>query len=298
MQMIAPRIQFGDTIGICTISHVAEKDEYQYIIDGIRRKGFQVKEAEHLYSDTYGYLATPQERAADFNQLIADPEVKLIFFGGGEGSNEILPLIDYDNIRKNPKMILSFSDGTTVLDAIWSKTCMETYYGQCPSFFVDISSYDESNFVQHLVRGDVKRHISNSEWKVQWEGKGSGILIGGYSRNFAMLLNTPYFQYDKDESYLLFIEDHEMFGDIAYVSAMLTHIEQSGIMENVRGLLFGNYSDQSKPMLYNRLKRIGEHYQIPTVYCDDFGHGSNHAILPIGHRAVLNTSDCSLSYLC
>ena len=120
--MKAPALRPGGTIGICSPSHIAEYWDYQNIINAIRSKGFQVREADNLYKDTYGYLATPQERAADFNQLIADPEVELILFGGGEGANELLPYIDFENIKRHPKRIVSYSDGTFLLNLILYQT--------------------------------------------------------------------------------------------------------------------------------------------------------------------------------
>lgn len=294
--MIPQRLKLGDTIGICTPSHVANREEYKITIENIKKKGFKVREADNLYADTYGYLATPEERASDFNQLIVDKEVKLILFGGGEGSNELLPLLDYEAIKANPKLICGFSDGTTILNTIWCKTGLVTYYGQAPYLFDDLTTYDDKQFKMWHMDGTVKEHLSNSPWHVQNIGIGEGILIGGYSRNFALLQGTQYFNYDKNMDYLLFIEDHEMFGGVDYVSAMLSHIEQSGIMECVNGLIFGNYSDTLNELLLGRLKRLGEQYQIPVVYCDDFGHGRNHAIFPIGRKAILDTEVCKLMY--
>lgn len=295
--MIAPCLKPNGTVGICTPSHVAKYEEYQATIKAIRSRGFQVFEADNLYKATYGYLATPEERAADFNQLIRNPEVELVLFGGGEGSNELLPYIDFESIKQNPKRICSFSDGTTILDAVYAKTGLETYYGQAPYLFDDFQDYDYENFQKHLVQGDAKVHIPNSEWKAQTIGTAEGILIGGYARNFAMLLGNRYFPINHDEKYLLFIEDHKMFGGVDYVSAMLSHIEQTDFIDCVTGLIFGHYAERSYPELLNRLKRFGERYHIPVVYCDDFGHGTNHAILPIGRRAQLDTGAGILRYL-
>ena len=175
-------------------------------------------------------------------------------------------------------------------------TGLETYYGQSPSLFPDISAYDEEQFRKHLVEGDIKKHIPNSPWQVQTAGAGTGILVGGYARNVALMLGSRYFPIDRDRKYILFIEDHEQFGGVAYVSAMLTHIELSGFMGSVTGLIFGNYSDEPHPELLARLKRLGERYGIPVVYCDDFGHGSNHAIFPIGRTATLDTGKPELVY--
>lgn len=287
--MKAPALRPGGTIGICSPSHIAEYWDYQNIINAIRSKGFQVREADNLYKDTYGYLATPQERAADFNQLIADPEVELILFGGGEGANELLPYIDFENIKRHPKRIVSYSDGTFLLNPIWAQTGLETYYGQAPHNFLDMTWYDEKHFFGHMVYDCMREHVANSEWKVQTHGRAEGILIGGYARNFAMILGSKYMPVDYAQKYILFVEDHESFGGVDYVSAMLTHIEQDPFMDCVTGVIFGNYSGNENWQLLWRLQRLGEERQIPVVYCDDFGHGWNHAIMPIGRKASLDT---------
>ncbi len=284
------------TIGICSPSHLADREEFRHILSEIRKRGFKVREADNLYKDTYGYLAAPKERADDFNQLAADPDVDLIFFGGGEGGNELLPFIDYDLIRKNPKQICSYSDGTTLLNAVWALTGLETYYGQTPYLFKNITQYDEMQFRSHIVNAEAKEHISNSMWQVQAEGKARGILVGGYARNFALLLGGRYFPIDLKKKYILFIEDADNFG-VGYISAMLSHIEQHEFMQSVTGVIFGHSFEKGHKLLLERLKRLGEQYQIPVVYCDDFGHGVNHAILPIGRMAELDTEKNRLLYL-
>ena len=295
--MKAPCLNQGGVIGICSPSHIAHYWDYQNTLNCIREKGFRVKEANNLYKNTYGYSATPKERADDFNQLISDPEVELILFGGGEGANELLPYIDFENIKRNPKRICSYSDGTFLLNPIWAKTGLETYYGFAPHNFINMTDYDAKNFWGHIVYDCVKEHTPNSEWKVQTTGIGEGILIGGYARNFALILGNKYFPWDPNEKYILFIEDHESFGGIDYVSAMLTHIEQDKIMNQVTGVIFGNYSGTEQPYLLWRLKRLGEKHRIPVVYCDDFGHGWNHAIIPLGRKARIDTWQNKLFYL-
>jgi muramoyltetrapeptide carboxypeptidase len=85
-----PKLNLGDTIGIPCLSHVAEPVQYKSIIDTITRLWFKVKLGEHAYSDTYGYAASAEERGADFNMLIADPDVKMIIFGGGKSSGILI----------------------------------------------------------------------------------------------------------------------------------------------------------------------------------------------------------------
>ena len=112
----------GDVIGVASPSHIATPEGYASVFEAIERMGFQVRAADNLYSAEWGYAASAEARAADINQLIHDPAVKMIFFGGGEGADDLLPLIDYEAARSNPKLWLSYSDGTSILNTIHSKT--------------------------------------------------------------------------------------------------------------------------------------------------------------------------------
>ncbi len=286
--MIADRINYGDTIGLVSPSHIAEPHRYERIISALESAGFKVKTGKNLYKNTYGYSATELERAEDFNDMFSDDDVKMVFFGGGEGGNEILPYIDFENIAGHPKIVCSYSDGTTILNAIYSKTGLITYYGQAPGIFEDLRYYDHMQFSSHFIDGYTGVFTSNSKWKTINKGVCEGILIGGYTRNFALLTGSAYFSYDDRQKYILFLEDHEKFCEINEVSSYIAHIEQSSFVRNVAGLIFGHYSTTPYPELFRRLERFGKKYNVPVAYCDDFGHGADHAILPIGSTARLD----------
>ncbi len=293
--MIANRLESGDTIGIVCPSHIASPEKYERNISVLEALGFRIKCGENMYRNTYGYLASEQERADDFNAMACDAQVKMVLFGGGEGGNELLPYLDYGAIQKNPKVYCSYSDGTTILNAIHSRTGLVTYYGQAPGTFYDLRHYDymqfESNFVQ------AKRTFTTGEkWHTLCGGRCEGVLIGGYTRNFALLQGNRYFSFDASKQYILFLEDHEKFSDIAAVSSYISHIEQSELIHRISGLLFGHYSGTTFPELLNRLERFGRRYQLPVVYCNDFGHGVSHGILPIGIPATLDADQQTLCY--
>lgn len=294
--MLADKLRKGDTIGIISPSHVATVERYEGMIFGLESLGFRVKLGANLYKDTYGYLASERERADDLNQMVLDDEVRMILFGGGEGGNELLPLIDYENIKKHPKIFCSYSDGTTILQAIHAKTGLVTYYGQSPGIFSDLRHYDYVQFESHFCRSRVDRFVSNGKWTLCHGGACEGILTGGYTRNFALLLGGDYFRYDADRKYLLFLEDHEKFSNVGTISAYLSHIEQSPFIRTVSGLLFGHYAVAKSPELLGRLGRFGDRHGVPVVYCDDFGHGVNHAILPIGVTARLDADAATMDF--
>lgn len=287
--MIPKRLTYGDTIGVVSPSHVAERERYRPMLEGLRKLGFHVKEGKNLYRDTYGYLASEQERADDINAMVQDGKVRMILFGGGEGGNEVLPLLDYAAIAQHPKIFLSYSDGTSILNAIYTRTGLETYYGQTPGIFSAIQPYDEAQFRAHFLEGGVTRLTPNSPWITLTEGVGHGTLLGGYLGNLALMAGSAYLPL-QDCRYILFLEDHERFSPIARVSALIAHLEQGGLCDRVAGLLFGHYSSPVNPWLLERLRRFGQRHQVPVAYCDDFGHGDNHAILPIGRRASLDTT--------
>jgi len=180
--ILANRIGRGGTIGIFCPSHVADMERYAPGIAAIERLGFKVKLGANMFKATYGYAAGAEERAEDINALIADDDVQIVLFGGGESAVEILPLIDYDNIRHHPKIFSSYSDGTSILNAIYAQTGLITYYGAGPGEFFDLRYYDYMQFCSHFVEGyEAKRFVSDSKWKTIKGGSCEGVLIGGYA---------------------------------------------------------------------------------------------------------------------
>lgn len=297
MKIIPDRIKKGDTIGIVCPSHIPDRERHIKSEKTLNSLGFKVKFGDNVYKTTYGYLASETERADDFNIMISDSDIKMIIFGGGEGGNEVIPYLDYDNIVRNPKIFCSFSDGTSVLNTIHAMTGLVVYYGQAPGMFNDLRDYDYVNFNAHLIEGNSDSFIKNGDWQVLNGGICEGKLIGGYLRNFTLLFSSNYFKYDVDEKYLVFLEDHKDFSSVAKVSSFISHIEHGKFIDNIAGLIFGHYSENVPVELLQRLERFGKKYDIPVVYTDDFGHGTNHAIFPIGVNAVLDTENKSLEFI-
>jgi len=296
--MQAKRMPPGGTIGIFCPSHVADMERYNAIIDAARRLGFKIKLGDNITKDTYGYAASAKERAADLNALVADDLVQMILFSGGDGAVEILPFVDYENIRRNPKLLGSYSDATPILNAVYSQTGLITYYGFGAGQFFDLRHYDYTQFCSHFIEGyEAKQFVSDSSWKTLRGGRCEGILIGGYSSLFGLMLANKYFKYDKAKKYLLFLEDHEKFSEVGAVSSYLAFIGQSEFMQNVTGLIFGHYCLNAPNDLLCCLERFGARHDIAVVYTDDFGHGTRHAILPIGTYAKLDADNQCMDFM-
>ena len=294
--MQAKRLPPGGTIGIICPSHVADVERYAQISTAIKKLGFAVKFGANIHKDTYGYAASAKERADDLNAFVADESVQMILFSGGESAVEILPHIDYEGIRRTPKLFCSYSDATSTLNAIHAQTGLVTYYGMGAGEFADLRHYNYMQFCSHFVEGHEApgQFESDSDWETICGGTCEGTLIGGYSALFGLMLANKYFGYDKNKKYLLFLEDHEKFSDVGAVSTFLAFIGQSAFMQNVTGLIFGHYGLIAPDNLLSCLERFGELHNIPVVYTDDFGHGTRHAILPIGQKASLDADNQSM----
>lgn len=292
-----PKLNTGDTIGIAAPCYVIKPERLEKAVITLESKGFKIKRSENLYSSAHGYSGTVGERAEDFNALFADKDVKMLFFGGGEVCNEILPYIDYGLIKQNPKIVCSYSDSTTILNAIYSMTGLITFYGASPRTFDNLTDYNYRSFKSRLTSFDTSYERSGA-WQIICGGSCTGRLIGGFLANFALMQNGKCFSIGKGEKYILFIEDHEMFGSPpAAVSKYFSHIEQSGLFENISGLIFGHYSNEKQPLIDKILERLGKRYGIPVVRSEDFGHGVNNAILPIGLPASLDADKQTLNFL-
>jgi len=294
--MFAKRLPKNGTIGIFSPSHVADPARYAAQIAGIECMGFSVKLGGNFYKNTWGYAAAAQERADDFNALIADSSVDAILFNGGNGMAEILPFIDYDAIGRNPKRIGSYSDGTALLNAIHAKTGLVTYYGTAAASFEDLRHYDYMQFCAHFVEGHSAVCFEpNSPRKTVRGGSCEGILVGGYTTLFTMLIANTYAM-PTHQNCILFLESHEKYGPVGMVAEELAFIEQTSFMRRVNGLVFGHYSTEAPQDLLACLERFGNRHNIPVLYTDDFGHGTRHGILHIGVTARLDADKQSIEF--
>ena len=290
------RLKPGDTIGIVAPCLAATPEKNEAGLEGLEQLGFLIKRAPNLYSDTNGYAGSIEERAADFNAMLADPSVNAIMFGGGEVSNELLPYIDYELLRKNPKVVCSYSDATTLLNALQSMSGVVTFYGISPRSFANVSLYNWMNFEGRLIRPHLI-HRKSDQWRMITPGSCEGTLIGGYLENYAALQGLPWYHIDHSEPHLLFIEDHEMFSPPAMVSKWFSNLEHRGVFESVTGLIFGHYSKKDVPEIDQILERIGKKYKIPVVHCEDFGHGTYQSVFPIGVRARMDAAGDDFAFL-
>lgn len=298
--MLAPLLNPGDVIGLAAPSWLTTEESIAPAVAALQSLGYCTRLAPFIFAHGWDYAASPEERAESFNALIRDPDVRMVFFGGGEGADDIVPLLDYEAAHRDPKLYLSYSDGTSILNAIHAKTGLITLYGQTPGRMPDTvnrhpSDYNLRQFTAFTLSRP-KCHTAAASWHPLVPGRAEGMLVGGYLANTIFAAATGQLVPETEEDLVLFVEDNKMFNGIEALSAHIARLEQCGVMPRVRGLLFGHYSVPVDEQVLTRLTRLGEKWRIPIAYCDDFGHGENSAILPIGIRAAMDTGKCTLEY--
>lgn len=295
--MIPSKLKKGDTIGVIAPSNYIEKDDLEYINASIalmEASGFKVKFGKYVFEDTLGYGTSPEKRAADINWAFKDDEVKAVMcVKGGEDSNTTLDYIDYEMIKKHPKIICGFSDNTSILNAIHEKTGLVTYHGPT---FKSLTSWETG----YAYKQFIKTFAENTESLIMGEpedeyttiqaGQATGELVGGNLSLFTKLVCGKYAVNLQDK--ILFLEEFGFEAAPEMVNSNIYYLKQNGVFDRIAGLWIGNYEHPSKVSIEKIIKNaIGDEYKFPIIKSDNFGHIDKKIIIPIGTKAEINTNE-------
>lgn len=295
--MIPSKLKKGDTIGVIAPSSYIEKDDLEYINASIalmEASGFKVKFGKYVFEDTLGYGTSPEKRAADINWAFKDDKVKAIMcVKGGEDSNTTLDYIDYEMIKKHPKIICGFSDNTSILNAIHEKTGLVTYHGPT---FKSLTSWETG----YAYKQFIKTFAENTESLIMGEpedeyttiqaGQATGELVGGNLSLFTKLVCGKYAVNVQDK--ILFLEELGFEAAPEMVNSNIYYLKQNGVFDRIAGLWIGNYEHPSKVSIEKIIKNaIGDEYKFPIIKSDNFGHIDKKIIIPIGTKAEINTNE-------
>lgn len=305
------RLRRGDTVGLIKpAGFLADDLEIQLVMEAVTAMGLVPKAAPHLRS-RFGYLAGPdKERAADINTMYADDSVRAVFaVRGGWGSARLLPYLDFDLIRANPKLLVGFSDTTALHLAFAARVGFATIHGPNAGsswsklswdYFRRLAFYGEAPLYRNPLATEdrlVQRH-----WRTQTitPGKAQGRLLGGNLTVLASLLGTPYLP-DFDGA-ILFLEDVD---EAEYrIDRMLTQLSLAGVLRRVAGVAFGQCTNcrATGPSTggFSVAELLRQHLQplgVPAYQGALFGHVENQFSIPVGVRAEIDASNGTMRIL-
>ena len=308
MTIIKPaRLAKGDVIGIAApASPPKSVAKLSRGIHYLERLGYHVLTGKHV-NDKYGYLAGPDEaRANDLNELFADPRVKAIIAArGGYGANRILPYIDYDLIRRNPKIFVGYSDITALQLAIFKMTGLVTISGPmvATEFGGKFGRQAEEHFWRCLTSTQPLGLLKNPGRKkprTLRTGNSVGQLLGGNLSMITSLLGTSYMP-PVSESVLVLEEVDE---PPYKVDRMLHHLKLAGVFSQCSAVALGDFttcrpSSRKTPSLTipQILNAVFSDGSIPIVTGLHYGHVKGSLTLPFGIPVRLDASKGGLEFL-
>jgi muramoyltetrapeptide carboxypeptidase len=300
-----PKLKKGDIIGVIAPSNpIAYKQEVTYGMKILEGLGFQPKLSPKALEVHGNYQAgTREDRLSDFHQMFAVDEVKGIFCAsGGYSSIQLLQDIDWDLIKKNPKVFLGYSDITTLLNAIYTKTGLITFHSpnveSLDSPRTKGGKYTVENLKQILMKGNPQKYASYTEWKTLKPGRAEGDLIGGNLNVLTSLLGTPY--EPKWDGKILFWE--EVDATIEEIDNYLWRLRVAKVFKKIEGMVVGKITNietmeaeddyrraLDKPLtLENVIQHATEGFNFPILYGVDFGHEVPSITIPIGAEAKID----------
>lgn len=278
----------------------------------LKSLGLEFAFANNTTDENFDMLgsASVEKRASDINQAFADESVKaLITVIGGFNSNEILKYLDYDLIKKNPKIFMGFSDITSLHMALNAKTDLVTYYGPhysslgmlkgCEYTFQnavkmlfeegekELKPSDEWSDDAWFLDQEKREFIKNEGWWQINKGSAQGKIVGGNLCTFILQLGTEFRpKFEKDT--ILFIEDDEM-SNLATFDRNLQALINQPDFENVKGLVIGRFQKASK-ITRQALEFILDKKELknmPIIANIDMGHTTPISTIPLGGSARL-----------
>lgn len=255
----------------------------------MRALGLDARPAPHALA-RHGFLAgTDAERLGDLNDALRDPSVRGIFaLRGGYGTTRILDGIDYDALRRDPKVVLGYSDLTAPLNAMVARSRVVTYHG--PIAASALTPAASTWLHAAIFKDDAIGRLEAPNARTVRGGVARGRLAGGNLSLIVALLGTP-FAIDFDGA-LAFVEEVD---EAPYrVDRMLTHLRASGALHGCVGIVVGEcrQCDIENAAPQGRLahvidERLGD-LGIPVIEGAPIGHIEEQWTLPLGVAAVLD----------
>jgi len=299
------RLQSGDTVGVVTPATATYQEvELDIVRESLEALGLKVKVGEHVMNRRGSLGGQDRDRAADINRFFADRDIRAIVpTRGGWGSARLLPHLDYDLIARNPKILLGYSDITALHTAIHARTGLVTFHGpngggRWDSYSLDwvkriLFSGEAVTFSNPKTTNDrnVLTQIDNRTRTIT-PGRARGRLLGGNLTVLTAILGSPYVPSFDDA--ILFLEDVEE--QWYRIDRMMTQLKIAGILDRLRGFVFGTCTDCStgtgyasltlEEILADHIKPLG----IPAWQGAMIGHGMPQWTLPVGLEVEIDAA--------
>ena len=287
-----PKLNAGDSIGIVAPARKITPGQLEPALSILKSWGLKTRLAENIFSSAHSYLAgTDEERRADLQSMVDDPDVKAIFSArGGYGSTRIIEDIDFSPLKEAPKWIIGFSD-LTAFHLQLACIGIASIHGTMPILFDQPESLESVESIKDILfEGSCNVKMPPDEFNRH--GKSTGEVIGGNLSLIADALNTSS-EPDTAQKILIIEEVDEYFYKL---DRMFTQLRRSGKLKDLAGLLIGHMTDMKNSELdfgetvYQIVRHAVRDYHYPVAFSFPSGHHNPNMAWIHGGKALLEVS--------
>ena len=301
----------GDTIAVIAPAAPATQLEFAAYVKLMERKGYRVISKPGLVGRKEHYLGgTDEERAGEINEYLRDPKVRMIMpVRGGFGVSRILDRIDYDALRRDPKVIAGYSDLTALHLAAARHARVVTFHSPMAmrdlwrenekAYAFPAKSFRQSVFAdQYSVgqKGFVVETPEGHQHSTLVGGRATGRLLGGNLSLVVTLMGTPHALEPKGA--ILFLED---VSEPAYrIDRYLSQLRLGGVLDQVAGVVLGSFTTKEETEEKDTQRVLKEYFgklKVPVVTDYPVGHTPKNATLPHGALVELDADRGTLKVL-
>lgn len=286
-----PFLQKGDTVAIVSTARKNIDDNLKPTIDLLEGWGLKVKLGKTIGLDYYQLAGTDDQRAADFQEQMDNPNIKAIWcVRGGYGTVKIIDKLDFTKFKQNPKWIIGFSD-VTVLHSHLNRMGIESIHGTMP-VSIPRATDEAKNSLCAALFNDKLQYTLDCD-ALNHNGKAKGQLVGG---NLSILYSVLGSESAVDcTDKILFIEDLDEY--LYHVDRMMMNMKRNGCLSGLKGIVVGAMTDMKDneiPWGRNALEIIEDSVKglnIPIIYNFPAGHIRDNRALIFGRTVSIEVTD-------
>ena len=233
-----------------------------------------------IYEKESVFSGTGKERAESLMRFYLNPEIRAVFdISGGDIANEVLPFLDYDAIAKSNAVFWGYSDLTTIINAIYTKTKKQSVLYQVRNLISPDAQEQAANFSASIF--EEKPDLFSFRYSMIQKDFMQGIVVGGNIRCLLKLAGTPYWP-DMNGKILLL---ESLGGLVPQMTAYLNQLKQIGVFEQINGILLGTFTKMEEEKALPSMTELVKRYagkELPIAKTNEIGHSTNAKAIVIG----------------
>lgn len=280
-------MKIGNKVGIVCCSNGQRReyeDKINKLSDTLTEIGLEPVFSDYIYEKDGVFCGTDKERADALMDMYNNDEIKAIFdISGGDLANGVLPYLDYDVISKSDKVFYGYSDLTTIINALYTKTNRKSVLYQIRNLIYDNRDVQIDNFKNSIINN--QNDLFDIDYKFVQGNEMQGVVIGGNIRCFLKLSGTEYMP--NFDNKILLLESYG--GTIAQMNTYLNQLQQLGAFDKINGVLLGTFTQMESENIVPTMEMIIKEYvrsDTPIAVTRDIGHGTDSKGIVIGDRML------------